>query len=88
MNKHVASTASGADPSPLVQEMAYQLYAGILGGLNTSRDQDVIKYLWDAPQRYGRQLILDHYQRALIEAKHMLNEAAISQPTNAEMSNG
>lgn len=79
MNQHVASIAVGADPALLIEEMAYQLYAGVLGGLDTSRDQDVIQYLWDAPQRYNRQLILDHYERALLVAKHMLNEYAISQ---------
>jgi len=79
MNQHVTSIAPGADPAPLIQEMAHQLYAGILGGLNTSKHQDVILYLWNAPQRYNQQLILDHYERALLEAKHMLNEYVISQ---------
>lgn len=78
MNQRVPSIAVGADPTLLIEEMAYQLYAGILGGLNTSKDQDVIQYLWDAPQRYNRQLILDHYERALLAAKHMLNEYAVS----------
>lgn len=80
MSQNATSIAVGADPAPLIEEMAYQIYAGVLGGLNTSRDQDVIEYLWDAPQRYNRQLILDHYERALLQAKHMLNEYAISQP--------
>lgn len=80
MNQHVKSIAVGADPSLLIQEMANELYAGIVGGLNTSRHQDVIQCLYDAPQRYHRQLILDHYERALLEAKHMLNEYPISQP--------
>lgn len=78
MNKHVTSIAVGADPTLLVEEMAHQLYAGIVGGLNTASDIDVIQYLYDAPQRYHRQLILDHYERALLEAKHMLNEYEIS----------
>jgi len=80
MNKHVASIAVGADPAPLIEEMAEQLYAGIIGGLDSSSDIDVIQYLYDAPQRYHQQLILDHYERALLAAKHMLNEYAISNP--------
>lgn len=83
MNKHVASIAPAADSTLLIEEMAHQLYAGIIGGLNTSRDTDVIQYLHDAPQRYHRQLILDHYERALLEAKHMLNEYEISKPGEA-----
>lgn len=68
------------DPTLLIQEMANQLYAGVLGGLNTSSDQQIIEYLWNAPQRYNRQMILDHYERARDMAKQMLNEYEISQP--------
>lgn len=83
MNKHVTSIAVGAGPALLIEEMAHQLYASILGGLNTASDTAVIQYLYDAPQRYNRQLILDHYERALLAAKHMLNEYEISQPGEA-----
>lgn len=69
---------SNADPSMLIQEMANQLYAGILGGLNTASDQDVIAYLYNAPQRYHYRLILNHYDRALYQAKQMLVAAEIS----------
>lgn len=68
------------DPALLVQELANHLYAGILGGLNTSRDQDVIAYLYDAPQRYHYRLILNHYDAALYEAKQMMVAAEISKP--------
>lgn len=70
---------SNADPEMLVQEMANQLYAGILGGLNTSRDQDVIAYLYEAPQRYHYRLILNHYDRALYSAKQMMIAAEMSE---------
>ena len=69
---------SNADPTLLIQEMANQLYAGILGGLNTANDQDVIAYLYNAPQRYHYRLILNHYDRALYQAKQMLVAAEIS----------
>ncbi len=69
-----------ADPEALIQEMANQLYAGILGGLNTSSDQDVIQYLYNAPQRYHYRLILNHYDRALLEAKQMMVAAEMSKP--------
>ena len=72
-----------ADPDALIQEMANQLYAGILGGLNTSRDQDVIHYLYSAPQRYHYRLILDHYDRALYAAKQMMIAAEMSMPGGA-----
>lgn len=74
---------SNADPTALVQEMANQLYAGILGGLNTSSDQDVIHYLYSSPQRYHYRLILNHYDRALLEAKQMLIAAEMSLPGGA-----
>lgn len=62
----------------LIEEMANHLFAGVLGGLNTASDQDVIAYLYSAPQRYHYRLILDHFDRARDLAKHMLNEAEIS----------
>lgn len=67
-----------AQQAALIQEMANQLFAGILGGLNTANDQEVIAYLYDAPQRYHYRLILNHYDRALYEAKQMLIAAEIS----------
>ncbi len=79
MNK-IVSIDIRNDPTLLIQEMANQLYAGILGGLNTSSDMEIIKYLYDAPQRYHRQLILNHYERAVYEAKQMLIAYEISQP--------
>jgi hypothetical protein len=60
--------------------MANQIYAGVLGGLNTASDADVIEYLWNAPQRYNRQLILNHYERAVYEAKQMLCAYEMSKP--------
>lgn len=84
INKATAAIVANPDPSLLIQEMANELYAGIIGGLDTSRDQDVIQYLWDAPQRYNRQLILDHYERARDDAKHMMNEYAVSAPAGAQ----
>ncbi len=80
MNKHVLSIAPAADPTLLIEEMANQLYAGVLGGLDTSSDTQVIEYLWNAPQRYNRQLILNHYERAVYEAKQMLIAYEISRP--------
>lgn len=68
------------DPTLLIQEMANQLYAGILGGLNTASDVAVIQYLYDAPQRYNQQLILNQYQAALYEAKQMMVSYEISRP--------
>lgn len=75
-SEHLANTA----PEMLIQEMASQLYAGILGGLNTASDQDVIAYLYNAPQRYHYRLILNHYDRALAEAKQMLIAFEMSKP--------
>lgn len=63
----------------LVQEMANHLYAGVLGGLNTANDQDVISYLWNAPQRYHHRLVLDHMDSALYLAKQMLVAAEMSE---------
>jgi hypothetical protein len=90
MNKHVASVIPfrtlPEKPLPvathdaLIQEMANHLYAGVLGGLNTANDQDVISYLWNAPQRYHHRLVLDHMDAAMYIAKQML--------VAAEMSNG
>jgi hypothetical protein len=62
----------------LIQEMANHIFAGVLGGLSTASDQDIIAYLYAAPQRYHYRLILDHYDRAVSLAKHMRNEAEIS----------
>jgi hypothetical protein len=62
----------------LVQEMANHLYAGILGGLNTANDQDIIAYLWNAPQRYHHRLVLDHMDGALYLAKQMMIAAEMS----------
>lgn len=75
-SEHLANAA----PNLLIQEMANQLYAGVLGGLNTASDTDVIEYLWNAPQRYNRQLILNHYERAVYEAKQMLIAYEMSNP--------
>lgn len=67
-----------AEPIPaptreaIVQEMANHLYAGVLGGLNTANDQDVISYLWNAPQRYHHRIVLDHMDDAMYLAKQML----------------
>ncbi len=80
MNKHVLSLAPAVDPTLLIEEMANQIYAGVLGGLDTSSDTQVIEYLWNAPQRYNRQLILNHYERAVYEAKQMLIAYEISKP--------
>ncbi len=81
MNNIVSIETSRALPSDhpaddatemLVQEMANQLYAGIMGGLNTANTQDVIAYLYAAPQRYHYRLILDHFDAALYLAKQNL----------------
>lgn len=88
MNKIVSIATGRALPSEhlanaeelLIEEMANQLYAGILGGLNTSKDQDVIAYLYDSPQRYHYRLILNHYDRALYAAKQMLIAYEMSKP--------
>jgi hypothetical protein len=82
----IALRSRAVEPVPpatremLVQEMANHLYAGVLGGLNTANDQDVISYLWNAPQRYHHRLVLDHMDEALYLAKQML--------LAEEMSNG
>lgn len=62
----------------LVREMADTLVAGIYGGLNTSNDQDVIAYLWNAPQRYHHRLVLDHMDAALYSAKQTMIAAEMS----------
>ena len=82
MNKHIRSVIPfrtlPTDPIPastreaLVLEMANHLYAGVLGGLNTANDQDVISYLWNAPQRYHHRIVLDHMDEAMALAKRML----------------
>lgn len=64
----------------LVQEMANHIFAGVLGGLNTANDQDVIAYLWNAPQRYHHRLVLDHMDSARYLAKEMLVAAEMSKP--------
>lgn len=89
MNKIVSITTRRALPSEhlanasteiLIQEMANQLYAGILGGLNTSKDQDVIAYLYESPQRYHYRLILNNFDAALVEAKQMMIAYEMSKP--------
>ena len=67
-----SSHRANAGTEMLIQEMAYQLFAGILGGLNTASDQQVIEYLFNAPQRYHQRLILNNYREALYEAKQMM----------------
>lgn len=63
----------------LEREMADHLVAGIYGGLNTANDQDVISYLWNAPQRYHHRLVLDHMDAALYLAKQTLIAAEMSE---------
>jgi hypothetical protein len=89
VNKHVASvTPIRALPSErladaardaLVEEMANHLVAAVHGGLNTASDQDVISYLYNAPQRYHHRLILDHMDSALYLAKQTLIAAEMSE---------
>jgi hypothetical protein len=62
----------------LVREMAEHLVAAVHGGLDTSCDQDVIAYLYNAPQRYHHRLILDHMDDALYLAKQDLIAAEMS----------
>jgi hypothetical protein len=62
----------------LVREMADTLVAGIYGGLNTANDQDIISYLWNAPQRYHHRLVLDHMDAALYIAKQTMIAAEMS----------
>jgi hypothetical protein len=53
--------------------MANTLVAAIkFGGLNTANTADVIRCLWDAPERYNRQAILNNYEGALYDAKQTL----------------
>lgn len=63
----------------VVREMAGHLVAAVHGGLDTSCDQDVIAYLYNAPQRYHHRLILDHMDSALLEAKQILIAAEMSE---------
>lgn len=88
MNRHVASLAPRALPSErlaianreaLVKEMAEHLVAAVHGGLDTSSDQDVIAYLYNAPQRYHHRLVLDHMDDALVGAKQILIAAEMSE---------
>jgi hypothetical protein len=89
MTRHVASVVPfrtlPAEPlvdatrEALIQEMANHLYAGALGGLNTANDQDVISYLWNAPQRNHHRLVLDHMDDAMYLAKQMLVAAEMSE---------
>lgn len=88
MNKHMtnvvpmrtlpAAPLSSPTREALIQEMANHLYAGVLGGLNTANDQDIISYLWNAPQQYHHRLVLDHMDAALYQAKQMLIAAEMS----------
>jgi hypothetical protein len=63
----------------LVREMADHLVAAVHGGLDTSNDQDVIAYLYNAPQRYHHRLILDHFDDAMAECKQTLIAAEMSE---------
>lgn len=63
----------------LVREMADHLVAAVHGGLDTSNDQDVIAYLYNAPQRYHHRLILDHMDDAMAECKQILIAAEMSE---------
>lgn len=69
-----ASRASNERPERerLVAEMAAHLVAGILGGLNSASDIDVIDYLWRVEQRYPSRVILNHMEDAMLEAKQQL----------------
>lgn len=90
MNRHVASVIpiralpserlADAARDALVQEMANHIYAGVLGGLNTANDHDVISYLWNAPQRYHHRLVLDHMDAAKYLALQMNIAVEISEP--------
>jgi hypothetical protein len=62
----------------LVREMADHLVAAIYSGLNTANDQDVISYLWNAPQRYHHRVVLDHMDGALYLAKQTMIAAEMS----------
>lgn len=73
-SERVAEAAHGA----IVREMAEHLVAGVHGGLDTSRDQDVIAYLYNAPQRYHHRLILSHMDDAMMECKQILISAEMS----------
>jgi hypothetical protein len=63
----------------LVREMSDHLVAGVYGGLNTANAQDVISYLWHAPQRYHHRLVLDHMDAALYLCKQTLIAAEMSE---------
>lgn len=64
----------------LVAEMATHLVAGILGGLNSANDIDVIDYLWRCEQRYPSRVILNHVDGAMYEAKQQLIAMEMSRP--------
>jgi hypothetical protein len=74
-SERLATAAHGA----LVREMAEHLVAGVHGGLDTSRDQDVIAYLYNVPQRYHHRLILNCFDDALAECKQILIAAEMSE---------
>lgn len=68
-----------ASREALVEEMGNHIVAGVAGGLNTASDQDIIAYLYNAPQRYHHRLILDHMDDALYLAKQTLIAAEMSE---------
>ncbi len=73
-------SAEPEDRENLVKEMANHLVAGILNGLDSSNDIDVIDYLWKTPERYQSRVILNHLDSAMYEAKQTLLAMEMSQP--------
>lgn len=79
MNKHISSVVPFRKPiqdlrrDEIVAEMAATLVAEILhNSLDTSREQDVIQVLLDAPARWQSRVVLNHMDDALDEANQTL----------------
>lgn len=63
----------------VIHQMASHLVAGAAGGLDLMNDSDVIKYLFDVPERYRWAVVRDHLDAALDEAQRIIVTAEMVQ---------
>jgi hypothetical protein len=69
------------DREAIVKRMAEHIVAGVLHArLDTSCEQDIIRLLYDAPDRFHYRIVLDHMDDALFEAKQSLIAMEVSKP--------
>lgn len=66
-----------ANREEVIRCMAEHLVAGIMGGLNTSCDYQVIEYLLNTPERFQSRVVLNHMDDAMYVAKMTLVTAEL-----------